>query len=129
VTAASVPSAVDGVVLGTGLSVAYARTLRERAEESAGKALTSRIVLVSNLSENPDDIEDSRTSVLASAFAYARHGIGRDGAERDVPAPLQANLDAVIEQYRMNEHARVSGANAQLLESYPDVAQYLASRF
>lgn len=129
VAAGSVPSAADGVVLGTGLSVAYARQLRERAEESAGKKLTSRIVLVSNMIGDGDDLESSRRSVLASAFAYARHGIGRDGARRDVPTKLQAALDIVMEQYRMGEHARVSGGNAQLLESHPDAADYLASRF
>ncbi|HEY9498392.1 MAG TPA: hypothetical protein VIQ78_05165 [Terrimesophilobacter sp.] len=128
-TASSVPPDVDGVILGSGLSVPYARKLREIAENSAGKKLSSRVVLVSHLINDSGDFDSARRSVLASAFAYARHGIGRDGARRDVPEALQPSLDAVIEQYRMGEHARVSGGNAQLLERHPDVADYLVDRF
>lgn len=127
--AGSVPPEVDGVVLGSGLSASYARDLRERAERSAGKKLTSRIVLVSNLTEDDADSAAARKSVSASAVAYARHGIGRDFDQRDVPQRLWESLTSVLSQYDMNAHARIDGSNARLLDQHPEVADYLVDRF
>lgn len=127
--AGAVPPEVDGVTLGSGLSAPYARSLRERAEQAAGKPLKSRVVLVGNLVAHESEIAAASRGVRASAFAYARHGIGRDLEKRDVPAHLRNDLLTVIDGYRMDAHAQVGGSNAALLDRYPEITDYLVHRY
>ncbi|MGV8970415.1 MAG: LLM class flavin-dependent oxidoreductase [Microbacteriaceae bacterium] len=129
IAAGSVPAEVDGVVLGSGMSVSYARGLHQLAEQAAGRALRSRIVLVGHLVSDENEIEDAERRVRASVLAYARHGIGRDPENRDVPEMLRGELGAVLDGYKMDAHAKVGGSNAALLDQHHQVASYLAGRY
>lgn len=123
--ASAASGAVDGLVLGGGLSVPWTR----RLIAAAPRPVSAQVFLIGHLVEREDEVKRARAAVRASVLAVARHAIGVDMAGRDVPSRLRPGLEQAFARYDFAAHAKADGANGRLLDDHPEEEAYLLERF
>lgn len=125
----AVPAEATSILLGGGLEPEWLKILATLAESAAGHRLERWAFLVGNLVGQPDQVRAARAATSAAILAVSRHSLQRDPGRAGVPAHLIADLAALYRCYNVRAHGEHAGSNADVLQGWPNAADYLYQRF